>query len=394
MSKTENKTFSFDPLGYYEILGVAYNAPEEEIKQNYREKAKVLHPDRNPDENALEKFQKLSVAYDVLKDANSRLIYDLMAQAHPKESFPDINALKAYKNHSGEEDISVRTIALRQVTGKIIKFSDVENHEICNFKEAQTAVLLASISNWFLGWWHPKAFGRNLQALLENFKGINANRQDNFTLLTHNAVAYWEDGKREQALLSALQAGYYANAYQKGLLNKFIAMLNIRTTAKLPVWNWGRLKALQLIIPGFLVLAVLLSLTSRVMTDSELAKYFAKKNEITYFQQVQFRTGGETVDDMVVGRIIDLPADSTDTKLLYHTVSAVNAMHGPSDEFDVMKQLKARQTVRVTGYTPDNIWYRVQIDNGEMGFVRAEFLKKGVGAKIPDGSKVYTGPEI
>ena len=140
MSKTENKTFSFDPLGYYAILGVAYNAEEEEIKQNYREQAKVLHPDRNPDENALEKFQKLSVAYDVLKDETSRLIYDLMAQAHPKESFPDINALKAYKNRSGEEDISVRSLVLRQVTGKIVKFSDVENYEICNF---------INFGNWF-----------------------------------------------------------------------------------------------------------------------------------------------------------------------------------------------------------------------------------------------------
>ena len=94
MSKTENRTFSFDPLGYYAILGVAYDASETEIKQNYRERAKLLHPDRNPGENALENFQKLSVAYDVLKDETSRLIYDLMAQTHPRESFPDINALK------------------------------------------------------------------------------------------------------------------------------------------------------------------------------------------------------------------------------------------------------------------------------------------------------------
>ena len=130
------------------------------------------------------------------------------------------------------------------------------------------------------------------------------------------------------------------------------------------------------------------------MTDSELAKYFAKKDEITYFQQVQFRTGGETVDDMVVGRIIDLPADPQDTRLLYHTKTETKAMHGPSDDFDVMTTLKPRQTVRMTGYTPDNIWYRVQIDNGEMGFVRAEFLAKGVGTKIPDGSKIYTGPEL
>lgn len=46
MSKTENRTFSFDPLGYYAILGVAYDASETEIKQNYRERAKLLHPDR------------------------------------------------------------------------------------------------------------------------------------------------------------------------------------------------------------------------------------------------------------------------------------------------------------------------------------------------------------
>ena len=85
MSKTENRTFSFDPLGYYAILGVAYDASETEIKQNYRERAKLLHPDRNPGENALENFQKLSVAYDVLKDETSRLIYDLMAQTHPRE---------------------------------------------------------------------------------------------------------------------------------------------------------------------------------------------------------------------------------------------------------------------------------------------------------------------
>ena len=139
---------------------------------------------------------------------------------------------------------------------------------------------------------------------------------------------------------------------------------------------------------------VLLSLSTKVVTDKELSKYFARNNEIKYFQQVQFRTGGETVDDMVVGRIIDLPADPSDTNLLYHTIREVQAMHGPSDDFDVLAQLKSRQTVRLTGYSPDRVWYRVQIDNGEMGFVRSEFLKKGVGRKIPDGSKIYTGPEI
>ncbi len=394
MSRAENRTFSFDPLGYYDILGVAYNASEAEIKQSYRERAKLLHPDRNPGEKALENFQKLSVAYDMLKDETSRLVYDLMAQAHPKESFPDINALKPYKTRGGEEDIFVRTLNLRLITGKIIRFSDAENQEICNFKEAKSAVLLASASNWTLGWWHPQAFVRNIRAIIDNIRGINANQRDNFTLLTHNAVAYWEEGKKEPALLSALQAGAYADAYQKGLLNRFIAMLGVRSSVRIPAWNFGLLKGLQLLIPGFVLLMVLLSLSTKVVTDKELSKYFARNNEIKYFQQVQFRTGGETVDDMVVGRIIDLPADPSDTNLLYHTIREVQAMHGPSDDFDVLAQLKSRQTVRLTGYSPDQVWYRVQIDNGEMGFVRSEFLKKGVGRKIPDGSKIYTGPEI
>ena len=377
MSKTENRTFSFDPLGYYAILGVAYDASETEIKQNYRERAKLLHPDRNPGENALENFQKLSVAYDVLKDETSRLIYDLMAQTHPRESFPDINALKPYKNRAGEEDVFVRTLNLRLVTGKIIRFTDVENQEICNFGEAKAAVLLASVSNWALGWWHPQAFVRNIRALVGNIRGINANRRENFTLLAHNAVAYWEDGKKEQALLSALQAGAYADAVRKNLLNRFIAMLGVRSSVRIPAWNFGMLKGLQLIIPGLAVLAVLLSLSTKVMTDSELSKYFSRNNEIKYFQQVQFR-----------------PADPEDVNMLYHTTGEVRAMHGPSDDFDVLAVLKPRQTVRLTGYTPDQVWYRVQTDNGEMGFVRSEFLKKGIGRKIPDGSKVYTGPEI
>lgn len=394
MSKAENKTFSFDPLGYYAILGVSYNASEAQIKQNYRDRAKLLHPDHNTDENALENFQKLSVAYDVLKDNVSRLIYDLMAQAHAKEKFPDINALKVYKNRRGEEDVSVRALNLRLVTGKLIKFSEVENQEICNFKEAKTSVLLASASNWFLGWWHPKAFVRNIRAIVDNIRGINANRRDNLTLLLHNAVAYWQDGKKEEALLSALQAGPYADSYQKALLNKFIAMLGIRSAVPLPVWNFNLLKGLQLIIPGGILLALLLSLGTKVMTDSELSKRFAKSNEITYYQQVQFRTGGETVDDMIVAKIIDLPADSEDLNMLYHTTRAVKVMHGPSDNFDVLGTLKTRQTIRLTGYTPDQVWYRVQLDNGEMGFVRSEFVRKGIGAKIPDDSKVYTGPSL
>jgi molecular chaperone DnaJ len=62
---------------YYEILGVSRNADEPEIKKAYRQLALQHHPDRNPgDKAAEEKFKEASEAYEVLRDAEKRELYD------------------------------------------------------------------------------------------------------------------------------------------------------------------------------------------------------------------------------------------------------------------------------------------------------------------------------
>ena len=53
---------SNDPLGYYRIFDLTPAATDAEIKVNYRERAKLWHPDHNTSEEATEKFQQLSVA--------------------------------------------------------------------------------------------------------------------------------------------------------------------------------------------------------------------------------------------------------------------------------------------------------------------------------------------
>ena len=69
-----------DVLGgrdFYKILGVSRRADTNQIKKAYRKLAKELHPDKNPDDpEADEKFKDLGVAYETLKDADLRKIYD------------------------------------------------------------------------------------------------------------------------------------------------------------------------------------------------------------------------------------------------------------------------------------------------------------------------------
>lgn len=67
---------------YYEVLGVARNASDDELKKAYRRCAMKYHPDRNPgDAAALESFKECKEAYEVLSDASRRRLYDAHGHA-------------------------------------------------------------------------------------------------------------------------------------------------------------------------------------------------------------------------------------------------------------------------------------------------------------------------
>src|SRR6478609_1084823 len=66
---------------YYDLLGVARDADEREIKKAFRALARELHPDVSKDPDAEVRFREVSEAYEVLSNAERRQLYDRYGHA-------------------------------------------------------------------------------------------------------------------------------------------------------------------------------------------------------------------------------------------------------------------------------------------------------------------------
>jgi molecular chaperone DnaJ len=81
----------------YGELGVKRTATAEEVKKAYRKLARKYHPDVNPgNQEAEERFKRVSLAHDVLSDAEKRKTYDEFGEAGLQAGF-DASRAREFK---------------------------------------------------------------------------------------------------------------------------------------------------------------------------------------------------------------------------------------------------------------------------------------------------------
>lgn len=70
---------------YYKILDIGKDADDKTIKLAYRRLSKMYHPDKNPSEEAHEKFIEVGEAYEVLSDPEKRKNYDTYGDPNARQ---------------------------------------------------------------------------------------------------------------------------------------------------------------------------------------------------------------------------------------------------------------------------------------------------------------------
>ena len=288
----------------------------------------------------------------------------------------------------GDEGVAVRAVNLHEVRAWFAGYRSGSSFTAAAYPRALRLTAKTAVLNWLAGWWHPKAFFANIKALRDNFK-YPLSRQESLRILLHNMIVYAREGQAVPSRKCGLQALELAPAENRPVIEAFIDGLNVKA-ARPKKWNILALRCSQLIVPAVLLAAIMFPAAGSYLnlSEAELWSLFSQKDEIDYYQQVNFGGGQESVDDVVVGKIMSIPVDKSDSSKLYHLLKESKIMYGPSADFDVIKILPAATTVRLTGYTPDNVWARVMIDNGETGFVYYEDIAQGIGKEIPFGSSI------
>jgi len=217
---------SADPKGYYRMLGVDPAASEKLITAAYRLLAQELHPDRNSSSSATADFQNLQEAYRELGDPQRRRAYDDIGRHSGKsESGPSTEKRSSNGKTAGSEEGSAKSTwepracdrcgaisamprfrEYQRVFSYLLGCSRTNERGVycsrCDMKSALRSTGFTLV----LGWWSLPGFFYTLAALGHNLTEDFRHRQENLTLLAHQAGYFASTGKMQLARAVAAQA--------------------------------------------------------------------------------------------------------------------------------------------------------------------------------------------
>ena len=156
------------PRDPYEVLGVARDATEQQVKKAFRGLARELHPDVNAhDPDAEQKFKEAAEAYEILSDAERRATYDRYGHdglrsggyAPNFEGFGSISDLfnaffgaagtgRAGPAHGGDIALGVEIDLLEAAHGAsvAVRYEAVDRCEHCNGNGAEPGTPIERLS--------------------------------------------------------------------------------------------------------------------------------------------------------------------------------------------------------------------------------------------------------
>ena len=95
---------------FYQVLGVAKDASQDDIKKAYRKLARANHPDSNPGDDAKhETFKAVAEAYDVIGDEAKRAKYDEFRSLQARGGFWNLGDHSSAEEINAELGVSKRT---------------------------------------------------------------------------------------------------------------------------------------------------------------------------------------------------------------------------------------------------------------------------------------------
>lgn len=200
-----------DPLGYYQILGVAPNAAAADIKAAYRRKAMEYHPDRCMLPNATVLFQQVSHAFIVLCDPESRARYDTSTVETSDTARPSAS------RRAAPEPIRCSVCNKVSAQPRYVIFYRVYSFIVITRREAVQGIycstcaekkcLKATAFTWALAWWgFPWGPIYGLQAIFTNLTGGRRPADINARVLAHQAWYFAATDQMDVARAVAEQA--------------------------------------------------------------------------------------------------------------------------------------------------------------------------------------------